>query len=189
MQMRRALLLTDEDGDLTYTGSVMVNVEDSAADGAVMITVKATDASGNEAESATVTVTLDNTVPMITDAKIDMLSVMAGGEAIISATLSEASTAVTANVTALNAAAPTLSLMDADGDMVYEGTVIVTAADPAADGEVTITITAADAAGNEAAAATVMVTLDNTAPEVTGESIDMSSVMAGDEVYYLRNGQ
>ena len=82
----------------------------------------------------------------------------------------------------LNAAEPTLLLEDADGEgegMIYEGMVPVTAADPAADGEVTITITASDAAGNEAVAATVMVTLDNTDPVITEQSIDMLSVMVG----------
>ena len=167
----------DADGDGVYEGTVEVAAADPAADGEVTITIMASDAAGNTAEPASVTVTLDNTDPVITAPT----AVMAGGEATISATLSEAST-VSANVAMLNAAAPTLTLMDADGDGVYEGTVIVTAADPAADGEVTITITAADAAGNEADA-TAMVTLDNTAPVITAPSRgDETHVMAGDMV-------
>ena len=74
---------------------------------------------------------------------------------------------------------------DADGDgegMIYTGSVTVTAADPAADGEVTITITASDAAGNAAAPATVMVTLDNTMPEVTAVSADPMYAKNGDPV-------
>jgi hypothetical protein len=99
-------------------------------------------------------VALDGTAPVIT-AEIDMSAVMTGGEATISATLSEAST-VTADVTALNEGMPTLILMDADGDgegMVYEGTVEVTAAEEAAD--IAIEITAEDAAGNMAEPASV----------------------------------
>ena len=63
--------------------------------------------------------------------------------------------------------------------MAYVYTVGQVTAD--GDEEVTITITASDAAGNEAVAATVMVTLDNTAPVITAE-IDMPAVMAGDMV-------
>jgi hypothetical protein len=72
------------------------------------------------AEPASVMVTIDNTAPMITAE--DMLYVMTGGMATISATLSKAAT-VSADVSMLNAAAPTLSLMDADGSGmdVYSG--------------------------------------------------------------------
>ena len=79
----------------------------------------------------------------------------------------------------LNAAAPTLLLEDADGDGVYEGTVPVTTADAAADADIEIAITAADDAGNTAEPKSVTVTLDNTAPVITGEDIDMPSVMMG----------
>ena len=58
--------------------------------------------------------TLDNTAPEVTGESIDMSAVMAGDEVTISAMVSEAST-VSADVSMLNAAAPTLSLMDADG--------------------------------------------------------------------------
>ena len=58
---------------------------------------------------------------------------MKGGEATISATLSEAAT-VSADVSMLNADDSTLSLTDADGSGVYSGTVMVTADGDAADG-------------------------------------------------------
>jgi hypothetical protein len=77
--------------------------------------------------------------------------------------------------------------MDADGDGVYEGTVTVTTADAAADGDIAIAITATDAAGNTTEPASVTVTLDNTKPVITGEDIDMPSVMRYG--YYLRNAQ
>ena len=57
---------------------------------------------------------------------------------------------------------------------------MVTAAEEVADIE--IAITAEDAAGNMAEPKSVMVTIDNTAPVITGESIDMSAVMVDDAV-------
>ena len=171
------LPLTDADGNGVYEGKVMVTAEGDVEDIAIAIT--AADAAGNTAEPASVMVTLDNTDPVITGEAIDMLSVMMGSMATISATLSEGST-VSADVSMLNADDSTLPLTDADGDGVYEGTVPVTAEGDAAD--IAIEITAADAAGNTAEPASVTVTLDNTKPEVTGESIDMSAVMAGDAV-------
>ena len=175
------LSLMDADGDgegMMYSGTVMVTGDGNAD---VTITITASDAAGNEAMAATVMVTLDNTMPRITDASADMSSVMMGDSVTISAMLSEAAT-VNADVSGLNADAPMLSLMDADGDgegMMYSGTVMVTG-DGNAD--VTITITASDDADNAAEPAMVMVTLDNTVPTITDASADMSSVMTGASV-------
>jgi hypothetical protein len=49
-------------------------------------------------------------------------------------------------------------------------------------GSVTVALdgTAADAAGNTGTASVTMVTLDNTDPVITGEAIDMPSVMTSD---------
>ena len=105
------LSLTDADGNGVYEGKVIVTAEGDVEDIAIEIT--AADAAGNTG-TASVMVTLDNTAPEVT-AEIDMLSVMAGDEATISATVSEAST-VSADVSMLNAADSTLSLTDADGD-------------------------------------------------------------------------
>jgi hypothetical protein len=127
------LSLMDADGDGVYEGTVTVTTADAAADGDIAIAITATDAAGNTTEPASVTVTLDNTKPVITGEDIDMPSVMMGGMATISATLSKAAT-VSADVSMLNEGMPTLILMDADGDgegMVYEGTVEVTAAEEA----------------------------------------------------------
>ena len=127
---------------------------------------------------ATGALTIDTVLPVITDpSRGDETHVMAGDMVTVSATVSEAST-VSADVSGLNADESPLSLEDADGDGVYEGPVEVTAD---GDEEVTITITASDAAGNEAVAATVTVTLDNTAPAITEQLIDMPSVMVGSE--------
>ena len=165
----------DEDEPGTYSGTYPIQPE-TDPDGTYDVTVRI--AGTDVSETASGALTLDKTKPMITGESIDMSNVMAGDEVTISATLSEAST-VSADVSMLNAAEPTLLLEDADGDGMYSDSVMVTAADPAADGEVTITITASDAAGNEAVAATVMVTLDNTEPVITEQSIDMPSVMVG----------
>ena len=161
----------------------MVTEEGDVEDIAIAIT--AVDDAGNMAEPKSVTmVTLDNTAPVITGESIDMPAVMVGDAVTISATV-EGATSVSADVTALNEEMPTLLLEDADGDgegMVYEGTVTVTTADAAADADIAIAITAADDAGNTAEPKSVTVTLDNTAPVITGESIDMPAVMAGDAV-------
>ena len=179
------LTLMDADGDgegMVYEGTVEVTAAEDVAD--IEIKITATDAAGNMG-MASVMVTLDSTAPVITDpSRGDDTHVMAGDMVTISAMVTEASTVtVSADVSMLNAAAPTLTLMDADGDGVYEGTVEVAAADPAADGEVTIEITAEDAGGNMAEPASVMVTLDNTAPVITNPSRgDDTPVMAGDMV-------
>jgi hypothetical protein len=75
--------------------------------------------------------------------------------------------------------------------MVYTGKVMVTEEGDVEDIAIAITAeddagntgTASDAAGNAAEAATVMVTLDNTAPVITAPSRgDEMHVMAGDMV-------
>ena len=75
--------------DGSYTGSFTIAAANTAEDGAKDITVTATDAAGNVG-MAIAKVTLDNNVPVITAEIIDMSAVMTGGEATISATLSEA---------------------------------------------------------------------------------------------------
>jgi DNA-binding protein YbaB len=88
MAYTKARTLTDADGDMVYEGTVMVTAEGDVADIAIEITAE--DAAGNTG-TGSVTVALDGTAPVIT-AEIDMSAVMTGGEATISATLSEAST-------------------------------------------------------------------------------------------------
>ena len=85
-----------------YTKARLRSLLLTADDGEVTITITASDAAGNEAEAAMVTVTLDNTDPVITGQEIDMKQVMVGGMATISATLSEAAD-VSADVSMLNA--------------------------------------------------------------------------------------
>ena len=137
--------LTDDDGDLTYTGSVMVTVADPAADGAVMITVTATDASGNEADPDTVTVTLDNTVPTV-GASADKTHARNSDTVMLTAMVSEAAT-VSATVSQLDDTQLAVELMDDDSDLTYTGSVTVSMANTAEDGAKEITVTATDAAG------------------------------------------
>ena len=169
------LTLMDADGTGMYSGTVMVTADGNEEDIAIAITAE--DAAGNMG-MASVMVTLDNTMPEVTGESIDMSAVMMGDEATISAMVSEAST-VSADVSMLNAAAPTLTLMDADGTGMYSGMVMVTADGDVAD--IAIEITAEDDAGNTGTAS-VMVTLDNTKPEVTDVSGSPSPARNGHEV-------
>ena len=122
---------------------------------------------------------VDNTAPMELTALVDMMTAKSGTEVTITAMV-EGATSVSADASGLNADASMLKLMmDADSEGMYIGSVMVTAE---GDEEVTITVTAMDDAGNEADPDTVMVTLDNTAPMITGPSADMMNVMAGDTV-------
>ena len=152
-----AMLDTTQTEPVTFTDggegihTYSLTITSDADDGPQEIIVTATDAAGNATPADPVTVTLDNTAPVITaPSRGDDTHVMAGDTVEISATV-EGATSVSADVSGLNAADSPLSLEDAAGDGMYSGSVTVTAADPAADGEVTITITASDAAGNAAA--------------------------------------
>ena len=158
------------------TGPVMVTAD---GDGPVEITVRATDDAGNS-DMATITVTLDNTAPMITDdsLSVDMTDVKAGDTVIISVMV-DGATSVYADASGLNADAAMVSLTDSDEDGMYESEgVMVT---DGGDGPVEITVRATDDVGNEVMA-TAMVTLDNTMPTITDPSADSMDVKTGDTV-------
>jgi hypothetical protein len=89
------------------TGPVMVTAD---GDGPVEITVRATDDAGNS-DMATITVTLDNTAPMITadSLSVDMTDVKAGDTVIISVMV-DGATSVYADASGLNADAAMVSL-------------------------------------------------------------------------------
>ena len=157
-----------------YSRSFTISAANTAMDGSRAITVTAMDNAGN-AGSATAMVTLDNTAPVISSSSVDMMNVKSGDMLEVSAMVAGANT-VSADVSALNADAPTLALMDADGDGTYTGSVMVTAD---GDGPQTITITAADAAAS--VEDTVMATLDNTMPTVEA-SADQMYAKNGDTV-------
>ena len=160
----------------TYSRSFTISTSNAAMDGSRAIEVTATDNAGN-AGSATAMVTLDNTAPVITSIPFpsEGMNVKNGATLAVSAMVTGANT-VSANVSALNAAEPTLNLMDADGDGTYTGSVMVTAD---GDGPQTITVTASDAAAS--VEDTVMVTLDNTVPTVVA-SADKTHAKTGDTV-------
>ena len=158
----------------TYSRSFTISAGNEAADGSRAIEVTATDKAGNSG-SAIVNVTLDNTPPDIESASVMMDGVVK--DVVKKDDMVEVSAMVTgandvkADVSALNAAAGVngdgmVTLMeDPDNDDTYIGSFMVTAADPADDGEKTITITAKDDAASVDFEVTV--TLDNTAPVIT----------------------
>ena len=148
-----------------YSGSFTISAANTTADGSRAIEVTAMDNAGNSS-TKTVMVTLDNTKPVISSPEVDMMNVKSGDTLEVSAMVMGADT-VSADVSALNAEVASVDLMDADADGKYTGSVMVTATD---NGKKTITITATDAAASSME--TVMVTLDNIAPEVTAVTPD-----------------
>ena len=87
----------DANGNVMYTG--MATVTD-ATDGAQMITITATDASGNVSDPVTVSVTVDNTGPMLV-ASVDSDMAKDGDMVTISVTSEPGLTDVTADASAL----------------------------------------------------------------------------------------
>ena len=138
------------------------------------------DAAGNEADPATVMVTLDNTMPEVTAVLADPMDAKNGDTVMISATVSEAST-VTAAVSQLDTTQLVVGLTDDDGDGVYTGPVMISMNNTAEDGSHEVTVTATDDAGNRGTNS-AMVNLDNTVPEVTDVSGSPSPARNGHEV-------
>ena len=170
-----AELTASADG-LSYTSSFTVTAAD---DGSKEITVTAMDDVGNSATGAA-TVTLDNTAPSVTDSSASPMTAKNGDTVMIMATISETST-VSATVSMLDTTRLVVDLMDADGDSTYTAEFMISANNRADDGSKEITVTAADSVGNRDTES-VMVTLDNTAPEVTGVLIAPSPARNGREV-------
>ena len=139
--------LMDADSDGTYTGSVTISADNTAADGSKAIAVTATDAAGNSG-MASASVTLDNTAPEVTEVSVDPSPTRNGKTVTISATVSEAST-VTADVSMLDTMQTEMvTLMDADGDGTYTGSHTISEENDADNGTHTVTVTATDDAGN-----------------------------------------
>ena len=139
--------LMDDDSDGTYTGSVTISADNTAADGAQAITVTATDAAGNSG-TASVSVTLDNTAPEVTEVSVLPSPTRNGETVTISAMVSEAST-VTVDVSMLDTMQTEMvTLTDADGDGTYTGSHTISEENDADNGTHTVTVTATDDAGN-----------------------------------------
>ena len=175
----------DANGSVMYTGMATVT---GAADGAQMITITATDASGNSS-TATASVTVDNTGPALSMASADPAMATNGTEVTISVS-TESGATVTADASAIggDAAVPLAEGMDADmaGTGMYSAMVTVTdAMDGASDG---FNFTATDALGNASEAASVSVTVDNTAPALSDAAITPDWALNGDTVAISVNG-
>ena len=91
-------------GNGMYSTTVMVT---GAADGEQMITVTATDGSGNVSEAVTLTVTIDNTAPMLSMASADPAVANNGMDVTISV-YSESGLTITADASALGGGMVTL---------------------------------------------------------------------------------
>jgi hypothetical protein len=182
-----------EGADGTYIGSFTISMENGAADGdqtiivtaTNAITVTATDSVGNSGtpEDA-VTVTLDNTAPVVT-ASASLATAANGDEVTITAMVEDAGevSSVMADVSMLDSTRmenPVELTMMEDGS--YIGSFTISDENEADDGPQTITVTATDSVGNSGTPEdAVTVTLDNTAPVVTA-SASLATAANDDEV-------
>ena len=171
-------------GNGMYTGMATVT---GATDGAQMITITATDASGNS-RTATVSVMIDNTGPALSMASAD--PAMAANETVVTISVStESGATVTADASAIggDAAVSLAEGMDADmaGTGMYSAMVTVT---EAMDGDQMVSISGTDALGNASEAASVTVTVDNTAPALSAAAITPDWALNGDTVTISVNG-
>ena len=92
-------------GNGVYTETVTVT---GATDGAKMITITGTDAGGNESDAVTVTVTIDNTAPILSMASADPMTANNGMDVTISVS-SESGLSITADATAIGGGMVTLT--------------------------------------------------------------------------------
>ena len=171
--------LVEADG--TYIGSFTISNENEADDGPQTITVTATDGAGNSGTPEDpVTVTLDNTAPVVTASASPEIA-KNGDLVTITAESSESGLSVSADVSMLDSTqTEMISLMEADG--TYIGSFTISNENEADDGPQTITVMATDGVGNSGTPEDpVTVTLDNTDPVVTA-SASPEKAANGDEV-------
>ena len=185
-------------GNGVYTGMVTVS---GAEDGEQTITITGHDDwPDNVSEPVSVTVMIDNTGAMLSDASADPTMATNDMDVIISVDADESGLTITANAESIGGGMVTLTEDTADesngngngdaangngngADMAdsamvysYSGTATVTDAE---DGEQTITITATDALGNESEAVMVSVTVDNTGPTLSDANADPAEAVNG----------
>ncbi len=166
-------------GNGMYSGTTTVT---GAADGEQTITITATDGSGNSSE-AMVTVTIDNTGPALTMASADP-DMATNGTMITISVSTESGATVMADASAIGGDAATALAEGMDENMMGTGmySADVAVADDAMDGDHMISITATDALGNAGDAASVTVTVDNTAPALADAAITPDWAENGDSV-------
>ena len=169
----------DANGNVMYTG--MATVTD-AADGEQMITITATDASGNSSP-ATVSVTVDNTGPALTMQSAD-LAMETNGPMVTISVSTESGATVTANASAIGGDAMESLPEGMDENMMGTGmySTTVPVADDTPDGEHMVSISATDELGNASDEVTVPVTVDTTAPTLADAAITPDWALNGHPV-------
>ena len=171
----------DANGNVMYTG--MATVTD-AADGEQMITISATDGSGNSS-TASASVMIDNTGPALTMANADPAMATNGTVVTISVS-TESGATVMADASAIGGDAAVPLTESADTAGMYSSAPVTVAS--AMDGPQMITISATDALGNPGTGDPVTVTVDNTAPALTDAAITPDWALNGDTVTISFNG-
>ncbi|ELZ77074.1 hypothetical protein C455_14842 [Haloferax larsenii JCM 13917] len=177
--------LSDADNDDTYTATITVDEAGVSSDGSHDVTVQATDGQGNTQTATTTQLTVDTAAPSlsgvsITDATDGDGTVSDGDELVVSATVSDATSSVSAVVVDASAfgAGSAVALTDGDSDGTYESTLVVDGAGVSADGSQSVSVTANDSGGTAQTAATGTLTLDTTPPATSG--LSLTDVTDGD---------
>ena len=163
--------------------SAMVTVT-GAADGAQMITITATDGSGNSS-TATASVMVDNTAATLTMASADPAMAANGMVVTISVNGGESGLTVTADASAIGGDAAVSLAESADTAGSYSGMVTVT---DAMDGDQMVSIAATDALDNASEAVSATVSVDNTAPALSDPAVTPDWALNGDTVTISVNG-
>ena len=139
-------------GNGMYTGMATVT---GAEDGAQMISITATDGSGNSS-SASVSVMIDNTAATLSDAAVTPDWALNGDTVTISVNGGESGLTVTADASAIGGAADEALAESADTAGMYSADVTVTGAE---GGDQMVSISASDALGNMSDAVSASVSI------------------------------
>ncbi|WP_327053257.1 PGF-pre-PGF domain-containing protein [Halomicrococcus gelatinilyticus] len=164
-------------GGTTYEATVQVTDGSAGVDGDHVANVTVTDDAGNVADNDTGALTLDTTAPSLSNLSVtddaDGNGVVDDGHVVaVTANLSDANdgnATVAADLSAFGAG--TVALTDGDDDGVYQGSGTVDTADANADGNYTVTVTGTDDTGNQHSSDAGNLTLDTTAPTLSGVSL------------------
>ncbi|WP_196386237.1 Ig-like domain-containing protein [Vibrio cidicii] len=154
-------------GSAVVSGGVWSITASSAMTvGSHTITARATDTAGNTADSASLAITLDTSVPTPTittpiegDGRVNAAE---DGDVLIAGTGAEPGNSVTVAITDNSNTDSRTVTADSSGDWTIDGSEFDVSAFN--NGTLTVTATQSDAAGNTSSAASTTVTLDNSVP-------------------------
>ncbi|MBG0758312.1 hypothetical protein BOO22_02675 [Vibrio cidicii] len=154
-------------GSAVVSGGVWSITANSAMTvGSHTITARATDTAGNTADSASLAITLDTSVPTPTittpiegDGRVNAAE---DGDVLIAGTGAEPGNSVTVAITDNSNTDSRTVTADSSGDWTIDGSEFDVSAFN--NGTLTVTASQSDAAGNTSSAASTTVTLDNSAP-------------------------